>query len=332
MGLFDSIKKATGIGLSHGEHYQRAFEKGVLLGPTKYAEAVQLFEAAAKKAAEANDTETQARAIANARLYGFITTGNGALLSELRRCLSQFEQMEAIGSQSEGMPTGPLALEIDGRLYEQAIAAMPEDDHVQRAAAHQNAAETFRQIFQYPLITYRYQKSDPHSETAQSRYFFNLGLSSWHRAAQVILTDPEAAAEEMGKALSAFRQCQDDQWSDRAQKWLTGCRMKRTCWLCHRECQGSGIHFARYEATVTPYVVALVAKLGQDASSIDLGGGTVVLCRTCGSGVEHIADKHAEQHATAVRNEVMGNLGSLATSLEHVARRVQLLEARIGRG
>jgi hypothetical protein len=327
--LFDSIKKATGIGLTYGEHYQRAYEKGVLLGPAKYAEAVQLFEAAAKKAGEANDQETQARALANARLYGFITTGNAGLLPELRRCISYFEQMEAIGSQSEGMPTAPLAIEIDGRLAEAAVGAVSEDDHAARAAAHQQAGELFRQIYHQPLITYRYQKADQHTATGGSRYLLHTGLACWHRALHVVLTEPEGAAEEMGKALAAFRNCQDDDWAGRAQSWLTLCRVRRTCWLCHRESQGAGVHFESYAARVTPYVVALVARLGQDASSIDLGAGSIILCKTCGSAVECIADAYAGRHADAVREEVMGRLGQLATSLEYVARRVENLEARM---
>ena len=324
----DSLKKATGLGLSHGEHYNRAFEKGVLLGPTMYGEAVKLFDHAARKATEVGDGETQARAIANARLYSFIGTGSPDHLTDLRRALDTIPQIEAIGSQTEFIPTDTLKVEIDARVIEQRIRGVHDDQHLELAGLHQNAADTFRQIFQAPLVTYRFQRSDPHTETAQSRYFFHQGLANWHQALNAVLSDPEVAAEQMGKALASFRQCQDDAWSGRAQTWLAGCRQRRTCWLCHRECQGATVHFSSYAAVVTPYVAALVTRLGQDTSSIDLGSGQIVLCRTCGSSMERIADQFAAQQAGAVRAELLGQLSRVTSVMDDLAVRVRTLEIR----
>lgn len=76
MSLLDSIKKGTGIGLSHSEHYNRAYERGVLLGVAKYAEAPSLFDEAARRAQQAGDHRLQMRALANSALYGFISSGN----------------------------------------------------------------------------------------------------------------------------------------------------------------------------------------------------------------------------------------------------------------
>src|SRR3954464_2870656 len=104
MGFMDSLKKATGVGLNANEHYDRAYEKGVLLGPEKFAEAVGLFETAARKAAESGDVQTQTRALANSRLYGFITSGDVRLLPDLYQLLSQLTEVEQIGSRSEMMP------------------------------------------------------------------------------------------------------------------------------------------------------------------------------------------------------------------------------------
>lgn len=328
MGLMDSLKKATGLGLSHAEHYNRAFEKGVLLGPGMYGEAIKLFDQAARKAAEVGDGETQARSIANARLYSFIGTGAPEHLIELRRALDAIPQIEVIGSQTEFNSTDALKVEVDGRVIEHRIRAIHDEDHQGLATVHQNAADTFRQIFQAPLVTYRFQRSDQHTETAQSRYFLHQGLSNWHLALHAVLSDPEAAAEQMGKALASFRQCQDEAWSGRAQTWLAGCRQRRTCWLCHRECQGATVHFSSYNAVVTPYVAALVTRLGQDASSIDIGSGQIVLCRTCGSSMERIADQFAAQQAGAVRAELLGQLSRVASVLDELAVRVRTLEVR----
>lgn len=154
MGLMDSLKKATGIGLAVAEHYDRAYEKGVLLGPTKYAEAVGLFDRAAAKAAEGGDTYLQARALANARLYGFILSGNLAELQKLRGVLPQLQEVERIGSRTEMMPVEPLVAEIDARLAEAGIAQLPPTDGERLASAHLQTAEAFKRFFNAPLLTY----------------------------------------------------------------------------------------------------------------------------------------------------------------------------------
>jgi hypothetical protein len=82
----ESLKKATGVGLSASEHYDRAFEKVVLLGPSNYEKAVELFEAAAKKPARRATASPRTRATANAALYKFITTGDQAALETGSDC------------------------------------------------------------------------------------------------------------------------------------------------------------------------------------------------------------------------------------------------------
>src|SRR5579871_5238348 len=243
VGLMDQLKKATGIGLDAAEAYDRAYEKGVLLGATKFADAASMFDTAAKKAAESGHEEIHVRAGANARLYGFITSGNPQHLPGLAAALQRLGQIEIIGSRTELMPAGLVLAEVNARQIEARIATLSPRDAPALASAHAEAAAAFRQFFNAPLVTYRYQHADRHVETAQSRFFFHEGLSSWYQAVAAAQTSPEGAAERMGRALNAFRQCGDEQWSSEAQGWLTDCRLKRTCWTCHREFQGAGIHF-----------------------------------------------------------------------------------------
>src|SRR5690242_3236998 len=118
MGLLDSLKKATGLGLSHAEHYERAYEKGVLLGQAKYGDAASLFQTAAQKAGDAGDGALQARATANSLLYGFVATGNYAILGQLRRQLDQIQEIETIGGKTDTVPAPQLAAEVEGRILE----------------------------------------------------------------------------------------------------------------------------------------------------------------------------------------------------------------------
>lgn len=331
MGLMDSLKKATGIGLNPHEHYERAFEKAVLLGPPKFADAVQLFANAAKEAAEEGDATLEARSVANACLYAFITTGAPEHLRPLREALARLTDIEQIGSRSETVPAATLASEIEGRIVEAELARIGEEQHAALSAAHQRAADCFKKILTAPLMTYRFQAQDAHSESAQSRFFLHLGMASRFAALDTVLTSPDTAAEHMGRALNAFRQCNDAKWVGEAQEWLTACRVRRTCWVCHREVQGAEIHFDHYPATVTPYVGALVQKLGQDASSIDVEKGSVVVCTPCGTLIEQQADRYALQRAEELGTQFQQHIQTLEQTIERLVHRIQSLEARAHR-
>lgn len=327
MSLLDSIKKGTGVGLSHAEHYQRAYERGILLGPSKYREAVSLFEEAARRAAQAGDQALQLRASANAALYGFICGGQTAYLTALYETLPHLPDIEVIGSPSEMMPTANLLAEVGARLVEVELTRINGSDHLSLARAHDRACGAFKAFFMAPLITYRYQASDQHVETAQSRFFYHQGLSSWHQALAAVTSNPETGAEHMGKALAAFRQCNDARWAQDAQAWLSNCRMKRTCWMCHREVQGATVHFKSYPATVTPYVSSVLSQLGQDESMID-ARGFVVLCATCGSVVERQAESYANLRAQELRAQYDGQIAALNSAITALAQRVAILSAR----
>ena len=326
MGLMDSLKKATGLGLSHQQHYDRAYEKGVLLGPAKYREAAELFEAAAKKAAEAGDAELQARATANQHFYGFVAQGSLDALEIMKTHLEQLPEIEAIGQRAETIQAPHLIAEIEGRLLERRLTNIGTSDFANRALLHQQASEAFKKIFSQPLVTYRFHATDNHVDAAHSRFFLHQGLMSWNHAQQAAPKDPEEAAEHAGRSLTAFRQCKDEQWSRTADMWLGRYRARRTCWMCHREAQGMDVHFRTYPATVDPYTVALVTKLGQDVSSIDMGGKSIVLCSPCGSSVEKQADRYATKHVGALRHELGGRLDSVEGTIASLMNAVQNLQ------
>lgn len=322
MGMMDGLKKATGVGLTHQEHYQRAFEKGVLLGPEKFLEAASMFDAAAQKAAAMGDPLLQTRAVANASLYRFIATGDRGALPDLRNALSQLADIEQIGTRNQMMPAPPVLAEVDARLAEYHIEQIPESDHRARCAAHMQTAQAFKGFFTSPLLTYRWQHSDAHMETAQSRFFLHTGLASWHEAKAAALTDPEAAAEHMAKALNAFRQCNDEQWVNETQAGLSGLRARRTCYVCHREMQGANVHFKRASSTTHPYSKFVLEGLGQDSASLDVERSEIILCTPCATAMEYVADRFAQQRALEVRNEMLGQIAALQTQVNALMARV----------
>lgn len=321
MGFLDSVKKATGIGLDAQERYALAFEKGVLLGRDKYDEAIEMFEKAAEQAGEEGNEALKVQALANAWLYRFILTGHAGVLSDLRKALSRMDQIEQIGSQSQFMPAETLCSEIEARLAENILDQIPKHDHSRLAEAHERVSKFFKPLFTTNLITYAWQSPDRHTETGQPRFFLHQALSMWHRAHQLVRSDPEEAAENMAKAIKAFRQCEEHDHVEQAQAWLETVRKRRTCWMCHREVQGEGIHYSTHSATITPYVADRLEEMGQDTQCVDLAEGRVVLCRVCGSVVERSAKKAASQMVKDVQKELSLRISDLNAQIQRLTNR-----------
>jgi hypothetical protein len=326
MGFVDKVKKATGLGLSAAEHYDRAFEKGVLLGPASFAAASVLFDAAARKAREAKDELLCCRAHANARLYAFLSTGHAGELRALGEALVSVGALEPIGSRAELLPASALSREIDGRLIEADLSVLAEEDHAARAELHRRAGQVFAEHPGGDLVTYRFQGALPHAPSADARRHFHLGMAAWHRAHAAFADNPETAAEHMGVSLSAFRQCRDDEHAERAQAWLLRLRQKRTCWMCHREFQGADVHFRAYSASITPYVASRVEAHGEDTSALSQTDGHVILCRPCGSAVEAQADRFATLRMRELEASLGRQIDALKETVDELTERVAHLE------
>lgn len=315
MALINALKKATGIGLSPQELLDRAYEKGVLLGPSQFPRAIELFNEAAGKAAQAGDKAVQARARANAALYSFVVTGAEQHLQPLSDALRLLPEIERVGSKTERWPTEPIVIEVEARLRETALRRLSEQDHAARAAAHSNIAQVFQSIFGATLVTYAYHSPDQHRERASARYFLHHGLAHQHDAFATVASNPDRAAESMSTALAAFRQCGDPGLAEVAERWLADARQRRTCWMCHREFQGAATHFQSYPATVMPYVERIVQELGQDASTVSAETGTLVLCTPCSSVVRSVADRVVAERTRELRDRL--------AAAEHTLRDLQ---------
>ena len=325
MGLFDSLKKATGIGLDAQGAYDRAYEKGILLGEDYYDQAIELFGKAAEVADDEEEHELAVRARANAALYAYITKGGLQHLRTLRGLLEQFPELERPGSKTDLMPTAPLLAEINARLVE--VEADKVSDPSAAAEAHDRAAEGFKAIFNSDLQTYKWQAVDQHTDKASSRFFLHTGLAQWNRAVFKMASDPAVASEHMAKALGAFKNASDTAWAAKADEWLLRGRAGRTCWMCHREFQGAGVHFHSVSAQIAPYVVKRVKELGQDVRAIDYERDQVTLCTPCHSAVQRLADEAAAERVAVVREELLRALAERDAALKALDGRLRRVES-----
>lgn len=324
MGLLDSLKKATGLGLDAQATYDRAYEKAVLLGQNAYHQAPPIFAQAAQKAQQEGKHELAIRAQTNAALYTFITKGDLQSLQSLAELLGNLPEIERIGYRSEVMSTGTLLGEVQARLIEARI--LSSQDTSTKAHGHDQAAQAFKAIFNEALITYAFQSPDRHRETAHARFFLHTGLASWHRALDVTHHSPQKGVEHMSRALGSFKNAKDEHWTTQAESWLSQCRISRTCWMCHREFQGNGLYFRFVSAELTPYIATRLQELNQDSATIDLQQDHLVLCTPCFTTVENMATAIAEEKAQQLRRELHEALEERDAALRALEQRLRRLE------
>jgi hypothetical protein len=325
MGFLDKVKSATGLGLTSDESYHRAYEKGVLLG--KYAEASELFGKAVEKYVEAGRTREAQRARANQFLYDFIANRNLSHVDQILGALSGMEEIEELGSETEMIPAVELATEFEARRIEIQIPAAG-DDHEKAQALHGSAAEMFQKIMKLRLRTYKYVPVGDHNETAEERYFLHRGHCSYHHALALQDADPMGAIEKLNESALAFKRAKDESLRTKVDSILSNLRLKRTCWLCHRELQGLGLNIDYYPASITHYGRDVVARLGQDVTTIDAEKNRIAVCLSCATMIRAQADVFALMRTGELRQELGSKVEALVNQMHNVMLRVDKLERR----
>ena len=318
--------KKLGFGLSAEDKYANAFAKGVLLGQENYGKAASLFQEAAEKAREEHHGVLERRATANQLLYSFLSSGQAKFLGPLSEELAHHHEIERIGSQSELMLAEHLRREVRAREMEARVAQIPGSEAERRAQAHEAAAAAFKEIFDQDLITYKFRSPDRMNRKASQRFFYHSGQADWERSRLYVLTDPSKAAEHVARALNCFHQTENNELVTSTEETRDHYYRRRTCWICNREFQGDGIHFSSYPARVTPHILEMATKLGHDVSGVNISEGRIVLCQTCGSAVENMADTIARRHIEELRRQVNEVLGRIQGELKDQERRISRLE------
>jgi hypothetical protein len=294
--MFKGIKHALGVG-SADEYYARALEL-LAAGPAedRRADAIRSFETAAEKADGRADL--RARAQASAALHGFILEGGLEHLRVLQARMPIAVWIERPGDPTDRVMAEPLVAEIGGRLKAAEAAQSSGDLEV---AAHEAAAAAFGRCLDHRLVTYPYHHTaDPHVRTGRERSQFHTGVALLSAARRQLARDPDGAAATLSRALNAFAACGDAGHQQRCLDELRAVKTRRTCWVCQREFPGEGFYYDRVKAFVTPFVRAHLEAGGEDASSVEIERGELVLCRICQSIVKHEAARQIDERLPAL--------------------------------
>lgn len=323
MSLLDKVKGTTGLGLTPDEAYHRAYEKGVHLG--KYEIASDMFAKAAQKFEETGQTEKAHRARANQFLYSYIVRKDPAVIDTILTHLGTVKEIEALGSDSDRIPVRELVTELQARKLEG--SAFGASSNPQEALElHRKAADLFQNIIKARLKTYKMVPEDDHNDSAEERYFLHLGHATFYEAVLSQDADPTRATEKVNEAALAFRRAKDEQLRAQMEKIQSDLRVSRTCWFCHREMQGLGLNVDYYPAKVTRYEADLIAKLGQDMTTVDHDAQAVAVCLSCATMVRNQADDIARALVEELRSELQSQLNEIVRELDEVAKRLKHLE------
>ena len=198
------------------------------------------------------------------------------------------------------------------------------DDVVRSRDLHKLARDKFQAILRNPLITYSFvEATEGHNDGADMRYFYHSGMYQFYEAMTKKDNDPSLASDDLSLASQAFRRCNDQIWSQKVNILLENWRISRTCWICHREMQGSDLHFTMCRAVVTPYTKRILETLKQDSSTMSTNG-RIAVCTPCGSMVTFKAVEEADK----VRQELNAKIEGMFQVIENLNQRVAWLERK----
>jgi hypothetical protein len=320
MGLFDNLRMASGLGLEPAEAYKRAYEKGVLLGPTHFGVAGDLFQAAAQQLQAVNGAMAY-RSMANAHVYRYLARRDPQSGTLAVQTLAQVPWIEVPGTVDEVMEGPKLAAEIHARLL--------EDQARHASAAGRNAADLFRSAAQawVPLLTWRpvtfeLLPEDSFTEDGTARFFFNAGNAAWHDAQARAADDPDIGAECYALAAQAFGRCGANDLRAQARERLRAVRLERPCWFCGRVVRGFGDNLRLLSAGATDYFVKLAHADRERGEALEQQSRGVYACSVCAGAVDRIA----EARAKLVRDEMMALMARLTASVTALESRVGQLE------
>ncbi|MCX5753119.1 MAG: hypothetical protein NTW97_05670 [Candidatus Krumholzibacteria bacterium] len=328
MGFLDkmkeSVKDATGIGLNAQQQYERAYQKGVLLQPPKYQDAIKEFHSATEKFLKDGNKAMADRATANACLYQLVVNPDRESLAKAIQALEGIPEIERIGSQKDMMATPPLITELNAIGEE--LSARDADDGADKIAKFRKAGDTFMKLGSSPFQFVDKFSTEGPLDKAMNRSIYCMALADYHEGLCLVMESPTRAHDFMQKASIEFRQSMTNDWAEKTGAYVERIKSKRHCWMCSREMQGKDIFYKYYPAKSEKYHHQLVQDLKQDHGMID-SPNSVTLCTICGSSIENQADHYAVMRAQEVKDWVEPILAEYQKVLQNHHERLKDLEA-----
>ncbi|MEM0118043.1 MAG: hypothetical protein QXV32_06310 [Conexivisphaerales archaeon] len=293
---FNPFKSASEKG---DEDFQKAYEKGVNLGPQHWGDAYHYFASAAKHYTEAGDQQKAAISTALSTLFITLTSPSS---EGWKKCS---EQLSALGSTqlNVGFATDSASLANQAAIMAAEAEIMPS---INASTSDQAKATRLRELAQkYVELTgsdlalwkLLRQEIDP-----QSKAYYLMGLASLIDANSFVYSDPEKSVTLFSNAITNFEVAGSDPLGVKTNTSAKAEDMAKIakCWFCGREVQGRDANFFKVNAQITAY---MRSKYGNEMpASID--GPSVVACAACYSAIQNLSDIVAQKYYRLALDEI----------------------------
>ncbi len=310
--------------------FKQAYEKGVLMGPEKYPDAVQRFSDASKNYAMVGNLQKSSEAYAlSTPFYALSSPSDQAwkICSEAMGRMPDTQLNVGFSAQSSSLAQQALVqsfdLAVSGRLD-------AESKDESRLGAVRDLAQKYMGLVGSDLTVWKLKKQemDP-----QKRAFYLLGLASLIQANSVADVDPKKSVSLLSEAASYLEMAGTERMGilPATKTKLENWGKISQCWFCGREVQGQGIHYVLLPASITQYSSQ---KFATTPPSME--NGKVVACTNCASSIRNVADDIARIYfdraiieMRALEQRLNAKLASLENQIGSLRSQVGSLRSRV---
>jgi hypothetical protein len=294
--------------------FREAYEKGVNLGPEKWAEAVSHFSEASKQYTAAGNTRKSSESFALATLFYALTTRTDQAWQGCAQAMKQIPNTQLnvgfmINSTSIAKQASVLSSDV---AITRVLDGNSKD--VSRIAPVRDLAQKYMDLIGEDLSVWKLMKQDI---DPQRRAYSLLGLASLIEANSIADTDPKKSVALLSEAATNLELAGTDSMgiSSGTSAKLENLSKFGQCWFCGREMQGQGFHYVLLPANVSPYTRQRYGS----STSHTMEENAVVACESCSSSIRYVADEVARAYydrAIAEMRSLEQRINSRITALE----------------
>jgi len=313
------------------DELRQAYDKGVLLGPQKWADAAHHFSEASKHYATVGNTQKSAEAYALATLFHALTNPSDQAWMSCSQAMGRIPDTQVnVGFSAQ---SSSLAQQATVQSYDLAISGKldGESKDASRVDAVRDLAQKYMSLIGSDLSLWKLRKQDM---DPQKRAYYLLGLASLIQANSVADIDPKKSVSLLSEAATYLEMAGTDRMSvfpitrTKLENWSK----LGQCWFCGREMQGLGVHYVLLRASVTQYTRQ---KYGSSTPAT-MDDNTVVACNNCASSIRYVADdvariyfEKAITEMRALEHRLNSRIDSLESQINSLRSQVSSIRVRV---
>ena len=304
--------------------WREAYEKGVNLGPQKWADAVRHFSEASRHYAAIGDSQKSAEAYALAALFHALTSGTALAWDGCSKAMGQIPDSQL--NVGFSVSSANLATQASVVSFDLSATGMLDGNSkdFSKVTGLRDLAQKYMDLTGSDLAVWRLQRQeiDP-----QRRAFYLLGLASLIEANSIIDVDPKKSVSLLSEAATNFEMAGTDPMAVTPGTYskIENISKFGQCWFCGREMQGQGFHYVTLPAAISQYTRQRYGNL----TPHNIEENAVVACETCASSIRNVADDVARAYYNQALAEIRALEYRLNARLEAIESQLHLLRGKV---